>query len=663
LRDGDRVGGGTATRSAQTFSLEESLGPGDRVTAQQTIGGETSIQTPEAVVVQDEPVEIGPVGFATKLFECGECLAFNGLVPGADVEVRDGATTRGTGSSYDGNARVSLSQPMRPRDDLTVRQTACSRDGEETEFPDLQRPIASDRDELPPPTIEGDLRACERQVTVSGVYPGARVTLNRSHGVNLTLTACFDYESLSFLLAPPLMEGETLSASQEFPQCDWVSDPSQPVTVGPLDPVPTPGVRAPLCRNATTVTVTDLSYGAAVYVTVDTSSAGAPPETITYEGEAPRDGSFDFPIPSLPADAEVYAEQELCSRRSEASPRVEVADAPRALDTPVIPEPVFACATTVRVTNLTPGTRVLVYSEDLAAPIGERQVYDREADVTVAPALTAGDELSAEVRGCGHTSERSAPPVEVQELDEPDPPVVTGPIDARSDTIRVTDVVPGARVDIYVNGVWRGSATTGDTEVTVPVGYGDLREDDEVRARQWLCNNPSSLSPPVEVTLFKQVTKLTASDAEAKDVFGVSVSVDGDTVLVGASGEDPAGAAYVFERNHGGTNAWGEVAKLIASDGDRGDGFGFSVSVDGDTALVGAWGDDERGERAGAAYVYERNHGGTNAWGQVRKLTASDGERDDGLGWSVSVDGDTVVVGAWKEDERADNAGAAYIFE
>ncbi|MBU1692851.1 MAG: FG-GAP repeat protein [Verrucomicrobia bacterium] len=164
-----------------------------------------------------------------------------------------------------------------------------------------------------------------------------------------------------------------------------------------------------------------------------------------------------------------------------------------------------------------------------------------------------------------------------------------------------------------------------------------------------------------------QVAILTALDTEAWDYFGWSVSVAGDVALVGAYGGDDAGnisgSAYIFERNAGGTNAWGEVRKLMASDGSTNDYFGWSVAVAGDVAVAGAYGDSDAGASSGSAYVFERNAGGTNAWGQVRKLTAPDGTATDWFGRSVAVAGDVVLVGAPYDDDVGDDSGSVYVFE
>ena len=159
-----------------------------------------------------------------------------------------------------------------------------------------------------------------------------------------------------------------------------------------------------------------------------------------------------------------------------------------------------------------------------------------------------------------------------------------------------------------------------------------------------------------------EVTKLTASDAQASAQFGESVAMSGDTAVVGARGAFAAGAAYVFQRDQGGAANWGQVKRLTASDAQGGDQFGFSVAVSGNTAVVGANTEDAGGSNAGAAYVFQRNEGGADNWGEVKKLTASDAQAGDGFGISVAVSGDTAVVGAHSEDTGGNNAGAAYVF-
>ncbi|MBI1293417.1 PKD domain-containing protein [bacterium] len=166
---------------------------------------------------------------------------------------------------------------------------------------------------------------------------------------------------------------------------------------------------------------------------------------------------------------------------------------------------------------------------------------------------------------------------------------------------------------------------------------------------------------------WRTVRKIQAPDAETNDEFGYSVSISGDTVVVGAPFEDTGGrntgAAYIFQRNQGGTDNWGQVKKIQASDFQVDDNFGWSVSISGDTIVVGAPREDTGGSNVGAAYVFGRDQGGVNNWGEVRKIQAGDKGFADQFGFSVTIDGDTIVVGAPREDSGSNDAGAAYIFE
>jgi hypothetical protein len=163
-----------------------------------------------------------------------------------------------------------------------------------------------------------------------------------------------------------------------------------------------------------------------------------------------------------------------------------------------------------------------------------------------------------------------------------------------------------------------------------------------------------------------EVAKLTASDSASDDVFGNHVEISGDTIVVGANLNDAvgvdSGAAYVFERDAGGSNNWGEVAKLIASDGDPGDWLGGWVDIDGDTVVVSTTFDDVSGKDSGSAYVFKRDAGGPNNWGEVTKLTASDGVAIDWFGFTAEVSEDTVVVGAPLDDDNDTDSGSVYVF-
>jgi len=161
-------------------------------------------------------------------------------------------------------------------------------------------------------------------------------------------------------------------------------------------------------------------------------------------------------------------------------------------------------------------------------------------------------------------------------------------------------------------------------------------------------------------TTWSQQAKLTASDAAANDVFGVSVAIAGDTIVVASDLDDDngidSGSVYVFTRT--GTT-WTQQAKLIANDGAASDFFGYNVAIAGDTIVVGARMHDDNGNNSGSAFVFTRT--GTT-WTQQAKLTASDGAASDLFGFSVAIAGDTIVVGAaYDDNENGSDSGSVYI--
>ncbi|MBI4661195.1 MAG: tandem-95 repeat protein [Verrucomicrobia bacterium] len=242
-----------------------------------------------------------------------------------------------------------------------------------------------------------------------------------------------------------------------------------------------------------------------------------------------------------------------------------------------------------------------------------------------------------------------------------DPPVLTGAsLPLPLEVVQQAKLLPsdGASNDSFGDSV----AISGDT-VIIGASWDDVG------------SNPDQGSAYVFTrsgTTWIQQAKLTASDGASTfffgvvltgDHFGESVSIAGDTVVVGAlyhdaGGSFDQGSAYVFTRS--GTT-WTQQAKLTASDGLSNDRFGRSVSISGETVVIGASGDQlENGSSQGSAYVFTRS--GTT-WTQQAKLAASDGAREDSFGVAVSLFGDTVVIGAVLDDVGSIvNQGSAYVF-
>ena len=161
---------------------------------------------------------------------------------------------------------------------------------------------------------------------------------------------------------------------------------------------------------------------------------------------------------------------------------------------------------------------------------------------------------------------------------------------------------------------------------------------------------------------WKQQAKLIPKDLARSDALGEAVDIQEDTVIIGAPGHSPggvrfAGAVFVFVRDG---DSWRQQAKLIADDAAPSDRFGVSVGIEGDTVIVGSLLNDAGGTKdAGAAYIFVRDG---NTWKQQAKLIAPKKRKGDHFGAGVATTGKISVVGAPLREEGGLGAGAAYSF-
>jgi len=155
---------------------------------------------------------------------------------------------------------------------------------------------------------------------------------------------------------------------------------------------------------------------------------------------------------------------------------------------------------------------------------------------------------------------------------------------------------------------------------------------------------------------WQQTAVLSASDEDAQDKFGSSVSLHGDVALVGVPQDEDggafSGAAYVFRYDG---EAWQEEQKLLADDAAEDDRFGSAVAVGRNVAIVGA----PSAGSSGAAYVFEYNQ---TSWVQSRKLLQGDQGIGDNFGQSIAVFDEKVLIGASNNDDGGESAGSAYVF-
>ena len=242
----------------------------------------------------------------------------------------------------------------------------------------------------------------------------------------------------------------------------------------------------------------------------------------------------------------------------------------------------------------------------------------------------------------------------------------------RSVTISGVTAIVGASDDSD-NGLWSGSAYLFDTTTRQQIAK-LLPEDGAaldffgysvaisgttaiVGARMDDDNGIDSGSAYLfDITTGQQIAKLLPNDGEAGDYFGTSVAISGTTAIVGAPEDDDndgnSGSAYLFD-----TTTGQQIAKLLPSDGAAGDEFGYSVAIHRASAVVGARGDHDNGNRSGSAYVFHTTSGEQNV-----KLLPYDGAANDEFGTSVSIRGEIAIIGAPEDRDNGVGSGSAYMF-
>ena len=165
----------------------------------------------------------------------------------------------------------------------------------------------------------------------------------------------------------------------------------------------------------------------------------------------------------------------------------------------------------------------------------------------------------------------------------------------------------------------------------------------------------------VVITELPAGARVRPEDGEAHDYFGYALDLSADRAIVGAYGDDDrgenAGAAYIFRRE--GTR-WAQESKITALQAATNDQFGMAVAIDGDHAFVGTRGDIENGPRSGRIFVFRRMESG---WIQKQGFSSGIADADDLFGLAIDIDGEWAAVGASGDPEAGRDAGAVYLYQ
>lgn len=486
---GGDVAAGIATWSSQRFPVLGALTAKEQLTVTQAFGDEKSLPTSAPVEVLPKPsvvsgAYIKPLG---PIFDCATCAWLTGAYPGAVVTIGSTipGTTHGSTHALGPGLHVNLSPRVGATETLVFSQTVCGKAGPETSGPpSVKVALSAGAQRLPAPAIPGPLRACDRGVLVIGVLPGTQVVLERSKAG--TVDALFSRTAMLLTgLDPPLQKDEQVRVRQVFPGClegDW----SAHVTVGSAEPVPPPVILGPICAGSPSpLLVSGLRLGALVTLLVDGVDVGsAEAYDVTCEINAPM---------SFPAGAAVAAFQTVCgSFRSDPSSPVTVQGSLKA-DKPKFLQPLVDCATAVEVGSVTPGAVLSLRNAEGAARSDPHIELSSVAVLHPSPPLFKGEEVSVRAEACGKAANSAR--VTVAELPlHINAPYVVSPLIEHAPAVGVRDVVPGATVDLLVDGAWTTSAESASATMAFPIP-GGLKVPVAYAARQRICGSISPVGP------------------------------------------------------------------------------------------------------------------------------------------------------------------------
>lgn len=466
------VAQGQATAARQVFTFAVPLQANQKVSATQEKDGVMSAPTPQPVVVQRKPSRLSHVSYMTHLYECGMTLRLEGTVSGADVEIRSGSNIIGKTAATGAVTKVDLSSALSFNDRITAVQTACGLAGPPTRSPAVER----HPNPLPAPLLHGPLQVCQPSITVSGIVPGAQVVFYRN---DVELGAVFlDFPSYGVTLNASniLQAGDRITAKQ-FMCKRHVASPSSPIlTVGPASAIPAPSLLAPICPQAHLVTATGLIPGALVSLFQD----GA--EIVTCETPSPI---FSLFVPVLPPGSVITARQGFCNRKSADSTGIRVREGGM-VNTQVLADPLYECATRIKLRRLALGTTFLVESQLYGQISDYFLATASELEIPVGPSLIKDDKVKVKMFPCSGSFVYSN---EIRVKEHPAPlPALQVQVPVYQDNfLTVSSITIGSFLDIYINSNWLKTVFGGEETMRIPV-LSAFKPGDKIKVIQRMCD-------------------------------------------------------------------------------------------------------------------------------------------------------------------------------
>ena len=556
---------------------------GQSVTARQETSGGTSDESAQPVTVVDVPNPLPAPVFVSPLSTCMSRLRLDGLVPGATVLVRQGATVVGKTVAGQSSDFVSIdpSRSLTAGARLEATQEIVVGSAALVSPRVRSLPIVGTNREtsLSPPGIGQPVTACRTSLDFFGMTPSADATVDNEGTPISWLNVASAYNGWG---APTLKQGK-LSAKQGFPRCNMESAETT-VAVGPPKAPGQPVIQSNPCPKLRKVHLTGLEPGAVVVLSTVVPHPSTPGLVIvTPIGEATASSAtedFDLPVGIEPvtdtgAAVLLTARQTLCGLPSIDAVRVGFATPGGPFGVPTITAPIYECSRRVRVTGAHPSSLLQPFYADTGDPIGD-SLLATESGAALPLWFPLAAHRMALVRQVGCDADGDSPVERVADLPNPlAAPIIAEPVRPKAAEVRVSGCVPGARVHLLVNNVVRKSIDTFDANPMIPTADLGLAENDALWAMQTMCTNGSSIegrptvvekgSMAVHVQPNTPITRGTtasvtvfARDADtAVPITGAQVFLNG--VLVGQTG-----VAFALSPTLGQANPTGLVKEPAA---------------------------------------------------------------------------------------------------
>lgn len=485
----------TINANAHTFVLSTPLIENDIIRARQRLGSNESDWSPE-VEVEDVSLPPTPPLTEPSIPRCGNSVRAWGIAPGSRIIIESHGSNIAEGiANRQGSACIGLNEPP-----LTSAQSSTITCGIKSLTPFDINVIGSPTS-LPPPVILEPVFGCQNHVVFDELVPGTKVEIivTDEHGDKQTYSFNTCWNKVNAGLGKQLAIGDHITARQSMARQEWdcnvKSDYASEVIAVKPDSRIKPIILEPVYEDSQIIRVTNQIEGGMITVFARASEHD-PEEEVGYRSSSEF---AEIPVPKLKVGQVLRVAQELC-RIVEYSDPVTVKSRPTDINAPTVRKPLYACGSVVLVENVLPGAMVHIKQSvpNHTSPeytIGLGYGKDSTLEVSVFPFLVESAFVRAYQVIGGQPSEMS-PRVKVDKLEGILPPKVDIPVLVGNRSVWVTEIVPGAYVRIFDRGNQIGGSSVGTTEAYIPVWI-PIKEDAIITARQMLCLNESSPSPPV----------------------------------------------------------------------------------------------------------------------------------------------------------------------